>query len=265
MNLHQAGSTVLRLPFEIYGNVFLRITHAISRAQEYAADRLAATTVGAEPLCSGLRKAGGTAGAFGGFLDSELGPAFDGGYRPPMVEGFAAFLSSEAVAQAMDEMIEDQMAAGTTDPFDTHPPLPERIAAVDGVAGPAPLPGDEEPSISLFEPAALAGMELDLIHAMTGDASLIVGLKAATWADLGSRLYVPRWRDQAAKLASADSHGTTLAGLPDFLSSPASLAAQIRGKDASSAPVEAVWTASPSRAERQPQALRSSRTRSSSG
>jgi Zn-dependent protease with chaperone function len=55
------NSSVLHLPFVWYGQVFLRVTQAISRRQEFAADALAARTVGARPLGSGLRTIFGAA------------------------------------------------------------------------------------------------------------------------------------------------------------------------------------------------------------
>jgi heat shock protein HtpX len=48
-NLGHHGS-ILQFPFIWYGKLFLRVSHAVSRRQELAADRLAAHVVGARPL-----------------------------------------------------------------------------------------------------------------------------------------------------------------------------------------------------------------------
>jgi heat shock protein HtpX len=42
VSLAQGGSTIVRAPFEWYGTFFLKVTHSISRVQEFAADALAA-------------------------------------------------------------------------------------------------------------------------------------------------------------------------------------------------------------------------------
>ena len=42
------GRQIVRIPFLIYGNLFLMITQAIARGQEYAADRLSGTLYGPE-------------------------------------------------------------------------------------------------------------------------------------------------------------------------------------------------------------------------
>jgi Zn-dependent protease with chaperone function len=44
-HLSRRGS-ILQFPFVFYARLFMRVTQAISRAQEYAADALAARTVG---------------------------------------------------------------------------------------------------------------------------------------------------------------------------------------------------------------------------
>src|SRR5262245_37831228 len=87
----------LRFPFIWYGNLFLRSTHAISRAQELSADRLAANTVGAEPLAEGLRAIHRAAPASLYFVNSEIFPVLQSGFSPPLVEGFAGFLQKESI------------------------------------------------------------------------------------------------------------------------------------------------------------------------
>jgi heat shock protein HtpX len=51
---HHSG--LLQKPFLWYGNAFLRITHGISRQQEFAADALAARMFGKKPMVDGLTR-----------------------------------------------------------------------------------------------------------------------------------------------------------------------------------------------------------------
>jgi heat shock protein HtpX len=48
--LQSLGDSWLQKPFLLYGNMFLRITHAVSRRQEFVADELAARTAGSQSL-----------------------------------------------------------------------------------------------------------------------------------------------------------------------------------------------------------------------
>src|SRR2546425_7394449 len=88
-------SSALQKPFAWYGNLFLRITHAISRRQEYTADALAARAEGARPVVHALRVIHGTAGAFDTFWQSEVVPVLSAGFCPALAEGFNQFLSAE--------------------------------------------------------------------------------------------------------------------------------------------------------------------------
>ncbi len=231
---------MLHAPFEAYGSMFLRITLPISRAQEYAADRLAASTVGSAPLVSGLRKVGAAAGAFDGYLNTELGPAFDGGYKPPFVAGFTSFLGSQKVSEAIEKITEEELAQGQADAFDSHPPLPERIRAVQGIPDGKPSAHGDSRAIELLDPKGLELLEGELLLAMTGDAELIVGLKKASWDDLPTKLYLPSWRKQAGRLPTG---GRPLSELPAVLEDRAGVARTLWGKDAEGADAESIAAA----------------------
>jgi Zn-dependent protease with chaperone function len=139
----------LQYPFIWYGKLFLRITHAISRAQELSADRLAANTVGAEPLSDGLRAIHRAAPASSYFFQSEVLPVVRSGFAPPLVEGFAGFLRQESIAKQMDKILKADLTAPQTGAYDTHPPLAQRLAALKGMAK-AKAP-DDSPALSLIE------------------------------------------------------------------------------------------------------------------
>src|SRR2546430_1534059 len=57
----QLSESVLRFIFIGFATLFLRITHAVSRRQEYIADEVAANVVGSHAMASGLRKLNGAA------------------------------------------------------------------------------------------------------------------------------------------------------------------------------------------------------------
>jgi heat shock protein HtpX len=140
----------LAAPFVIYANMFLRVTYAISRRQEFAADELAARTVGARVLAEGLRAVYGAAHAFQGYLQSEYLPALRAGFQPPLVEGFQRFVEAEPVTRAIRELVETEAASREADPYDTHPTLGERLAALAAL-GPDIEAADNTPAITLLE------------------------------------------------------------------------------------------------------------------
>src|SRR5262245_37967839 len=120
----------LQAPFRWYGTMFLRVTHAVSRRQEFIADALAARTVGARPLKDGLCRVHKVAPAFDYYWRSECAPVFNAGFLPPLADGFDEFISAGHIADSMHRRLEAQLADGKADPYDTHPPLRERIAAI---------------------------------------------------------------------------------------------------------------------------------------
>jgi Zn-dependent protease with chaperone function len=203
-----AGSVVQR-PFWWYGRLFLRVTHAVSRRQEFVADELAARTVGAQPLIAGLRAIHGAAGAFAVYWDSEVVPVLKGGFRPPLAEGFAAFLAAPAVATAVQRHLEAALQAGQSDPYDTHPALAERIAAAQRLP-PGRVPAEDPPALSLL--AGAAACEHQMLRSLAG-AAHARSLQPVAWAATGAQVFVPRW-SAVAEQHRADLADMTLADLP---------------------------------------------------
>src|SRR5215813_6253419 len=79
------GWRLLRLPFLLYGRLFMRVTQAVSRRQEFVADQLAARIVGAQPLASALRSGAAASMGFRSYWSHEYLPVLNAGYRPPLM------------------------------------------------------------------------------------------------------------------------------------------------------------------------------------
>jgi heat shock protein HtpX len=208
-NLAQHNS-VLQWPFLWYGKMFLRVTHAISRRQEYTADELAASTVGARPLGEALKKICGAAHAFQPYFTSEYAPVLGAGYRTPLAEGFGRFIAAPSVAQAVMESIQREIAEGQADPYDTHPPLRERLEALKmQPAGDAGANG--APAISLL--SNTDELETRLLSTAIAGADF---RKCAPlrWEDIGMRIYLPGWMNNAREHAP-ELTGVTPAQLAD--------------------------------------------------
>jgi Zn-dependent protease with chaperone function len=188
-------SAALTKPFLWYGKAFLRVTHAISRQQEYAADALAARIVGVGPMATGLRALHAGGAAFDGYWRTELSPAVNAGFKPPVIDGFRRFLAEPGVADATDAAMTEALN-GAADPYDTHPSLRERLEAL---GAPATSNGarTDAPALTL----------LDGVDAL--DATLLDGLARRqkktlapiAWRDVGERVWLPEWRRLAAAKA----------------------------------------------------------------
>lgn len=189
------GEGLIQKPFEWYGNLFLRITQAISRQQEYAADALAAKVVGAKHLVEGLKLVHGGALAFSAYWQTEYLPAVAAGFRPPLAQGFSRFMSNDRLTKALDEAVAEELENDEQDAFDTHPPLPRRIEALEGRSF------DDEPEDDRRAIELLGGrkrLEKELLARIVVDDHF-AKLKVIAWCDAPAKIYLPRWEEQAAK------------------------------------------------------------------
>jgi heat shock protein HtpX len=113
-------SSLLQKPFLWYGKAFLRMTHVVSRRQEFTADTLAARVVGFRPLIEGLKLTYGAAYAFDAYWLNEVAPVLRYGFHPPLAEGFRRYLASPRIAAAISTSLDRELAEGETNSYDTH-------------------------------------------------------------------------------------------------------------------------------------------------
>jgi Zn-dependent protease with chaperone function len=202
------GGSWIQKPFLWYAKMFLRITHAISRRQEFLADELAARVIGARPLMSGLRTIHGAGSVFHLYWRNECAPVLRAGFCPPLAEGFDRFVHAQPIEKAIGEQLEEELKNGKADPYDTHPPLRERIAAVEHLpAGPVEL--DDPPAVSLL--ADVPALEQQLLSAMVPAEA--AKLKPVAWQDVCSHVFMPQWRKLVEANAAA-LNGITPEALP---------------------------------------------------
>ncbi len=186
---------VILAPFRWFGTAFMRITQAISRAQELSADRVAARCAGVAPLVAGLKKTHAGALAHQLYLRNELLPIVEDGRLPPVGEGFSRFMRTQLVTKILDDVVAGELAEGQGDPYDSHPPLRERIAALDRFDGAAHT-YDDRPSIELVANA-------DAIERALVTDKLDKPVTPITWEEVNA-LWSARWRtthDQVARNA----------------------------------------------------------------
>jgi Zn-dependent protease with chaperone function len=140
------GSHLYAELFRAYAILVLKQTFAISREQEYAADRIAATAGGRENAASALRKLPATDAAYDLYLNEFIGLGLARKLAPPPVEvlgGFGRFLVDPERMKQMAEF--DDADEQEAHAFDSHPPIADRIAAIMALPddGRAPVPAAE--------------------------------------------------------------------------------------------------------------------------
>jgi Zn-dependent protease with chaperone function len=204
-------SSVLHLPFLLYGRMFMRVTQAMSRQQEYAADALAARTMGARALISGLRRTFGAALAYDGYWREDLVPTLNAGFRPPLADGFTQFLRQPNVVAAIDRATQEEMKTPRVHPYDSHPSLPDRLRALQALP-PGPDPSDDPPAVTLLENEA--AVEPLLIARLLKPGA--PPLQPLSWEDVGSRVQLPFWQERARRESQVLA-GHTIAEIPEMV------------------------------------------------
>jgi hypothetical protein len=118
------------------------------------------------------------------------------------------------------------MVEGQADPYDTHPPLRERIAAVKNMPN-NETTGDDLPAISLL--GDVEGLEARLLSAIAPEASAQV-LPPLAWDDVGRKIWVPAWEACIGKYAEVLA-GSTPSALPELLQNADAFALRLRQCD----------------------------------
>lgn len=222
-SLGEDGS-LLQKPFLWYGNAFLRITQGISRSQEFTADRLAAATAGSDAMKSALLALHRFGNAFDSYWHNEFSPALQRGFHPPLLDGYAAFIATPAIAATLEEGLNAELAAGETDPYASHPALRERLAALPDDVG--PQDPDSTPALALLYRADL--LEQQLVRNTVG-AEAHAAMQPLDWNEAGARIWLPFWEERVR--ACPDLPTVTLADLPGLLGDRAALAHRLTGEE----------------------------------
>jgi heat shock protein HtpX len=186
-------NTVLETPFRLYAGLFLRTTLAVSREQEFVADRTAARVAGAGPVMSALRRVGTLAPAYAAYLKSEVMPVLRSGFLPPIAAGFDSYIGHPPTAAFFDKLMAEQPAMPDNGQFETHPPLADRIKALGELRPHVAAPDRHSASPVLSDVDAHAQSLLG--HALGDD--VLAGLRRIQWEDVGRVVYEQRWHELA--------------------------------------------------------------------
>jgi len=206
-----------------YWLLFLRAINFVSRRQEYRADELACMVAGPQAMVSGLRNMHGASLAWPAYWTTELAPMLNMGCLPSITQGFSQFLAAPTVAEQVTKGIETELREGKIEPYDSHPPLRDRIAAAQTLSIQSQT-DDLQPAWNLLEDVGSA--ELDFLEAANPDLAKN-SLKRVSWDEQGSRVLIPSWTGFVSEYAPL-LQGITAANLPESLGKVPQIAPQIR-------------------------------------
>lgn len=220
----QEQSAVLRKPFEWYGILFLRTTLAVSRHQEYAADRLAASIAGLGPTISGLKKVHALGPISQLYWSQEVSPAVNKGFRPRLAEGFQAFLRTPQVTEAAPKILQEVLEGEVTNPYDSHPCLRDRLKALGGEEGPLP-PAKGQGASALELVKGYESMEPGLFGFLLGINP--ERLQSVAWEETGDKVHRPLLEDFLKPFS--ERLGTLrFQEYPDYFARPAQVADRLK-------------------------------------
>ncbi|SCL41124.1 Zn-dependent protease with chaperone function [Micromonospora pallida] len=158
------GRNPVGLVFKAYARLYLRVDNAASRRQELEADRSAVLLAGPEAATSALRALPGLDAAWHFYMQRYVEPGWQADLTPEdLFGGFAEFAAAreEELAALREATPEEE-----TSPWDTHPPIGVRIAAMGTVPADTVAP-DPRPAAHLLADIAAAGRQLQQIVVRT--------------------------------------------------------------------------------------------------
>jgi heat shock protein HtpX len=194
----------ISIPFRLYGAMYVRLTQGVARQQELAADRCGAAVAGVAAQIGALERTSRSGVLFATFLAEEVEPLLECGHRPEnLYDGFRAY-EEELSAQGRVARVDAALAEARTEPYDSHPSLPERLAALRHLPR-GDAPPDDRPARSLLVNAER--LERETTARLTARAAPGVELEPVAWPDVAERVFGPRLaaeaHQHAARIAAA--------------------------------------------------------------
>ena len=134
--IENMSNDFIRILFVWIGKLFLRITHAVSRQEEFAADAVAVQTAGGSAVAGGFRKLEAYGGAFSYYVQNEWLPLVSDHVVMPLIPGYRVMMIAPDTPEFLKRMAQErQQEEATTDPYRTHPTMQQRLDAVAELTG----------------------------------------------------------------------------------------------------------------------------------
>ncbi|MEV4614454.1 M48 family metalloprotease [Kitasatospora sp. NPDC049258] len=205
---------VLARLFTRYARLYFRVSESVGRRQEYAADRAAAEIAGRDATASALRKIPTLVAAQNFYLGAYATLGWDAGLLPApgqVYGGFAKLLADpgrRAELAAMGLALPEREA----DPYDSHPPIAQRVAAIEAL--PADGRGTEGagPALDVLHEPERTLAELEAVTLVPEAATK----RRVDWPELVAESHLAHAREAAQPILRALT-GSGLPGTVDAL------------------------------------------------
>ena len=202
---------------------FLRAINFVSRRQEFRADELACLIAGRQNLIDGLRAIHGTAISWPSYWKSEVAPLLSEGKLVALSDGFTRFLGIPGISSAIEKSLAERLVKEKTEPYDTHPPLRDRIAAAQTFPD-CSASQDSRPAVALLDNAEFS--ELTFVEQCVADMTP-GSLQYVQWDDVAERVTIPSWQRFVEEYAE-HLQGVCAGTIPDQIPSFRQIGAHIR-------------------------------------
>jgi hypothetical protein len=206
-----------------YFIAFLRVINLISRKQEYRADELACLIAGPQNLIDGLQSIHHAAVAWPLYWKNQVAPSLGQGSVPALGDGLVRFLAAPQISTAISKDLATRLEQERTKPYDTHPPLRDRIAAAQSLPDSA-APQDAQPANTLLD--NLPSTELSFVEQCVSDMKP-GSLKYVGWDDFAAQVTIPSWEKFVAEY-SEPLRGVMAESVPDHVSEFPHIGSRIR-------------------------------------
>lgn len=202
--------------YTAYGNFFMRTTRAAARRQELAADLAAVQVAGRDAAASALRELNALKSAFDFYMSSYATLGVGAGLLPPPGQVFGGLRNLlDAHAQDLEELSRE-LPTEPASPYDSHPPLAERVARIEALPDDGRAGQTARPALDLLSnaDAALTALEQAVLtpQALT--------LKRVDWQDLvhdAMTTYTAQDAQEIREACTAEGAGPDLTTLLDAI------------------------------------------------
>jgi Zn-dependent protease with chaperone function len=171
---------LLRRLLKAWTKLYLRASSGLSKRQEREADKAAARAAGSAAAASALREIAPTDMSWDLFTQNHLVMGWPAGYLPAdPFGGYEALRAS--LADRLDEL-RGNPPAGQVIRYDTHPPMAERVAALEAMAAAPVIELDDGPATELLREPRKA-LDAALASALVKKAKR---MRRASWDTLAA-------------------------------------------------------------------------------
>ncbi|MFE4515224.1 M48 family metalloprotease [Kitasatospora sp. NPDC056783] len=194
--------------FTRYAKLYFRVSEAVGRRQEYAADLIAARLAGRDTTASALRKVPALDSAQDFYLGSYATIGWEAGLLPPpgQVFGGLQHLLNDPERRRQLAAYALELPEHEPDPYDSHPPIDRRITAIEALPDDGRGAGATGPALALLHDAERVMTELEAVSLVPEAASK----QRVEWAELVRGAMLAHAREAATTAGGA----LTALGLP---------------------------------------------------